>query len=448
MEFENDYTGSGEILSVSTLNELAKNCLETNFPMILVTGEISNLSNPASGHSYFTLKDESSQIQCALFRFSRRNVRVFLEDGLQVLIKAKLTLYPQRGSYQLVVEAIDGLGDGVLRQRFETLKNKLEAEGLFDLNLKKPIPKLPQCIGIITSDTGAAVQDILRILKERFPLVEVVIYPSQVQGAQAVPQLKAALQRAIHHDVADVLILARGGGSLEDLWAFNDEGLARMIAACPLPVVSAIGHEVDFSISDYVADLRAPTPTAAAMLTTPDQHAWREAIQTNQRSMIMSMTRLFERLNFHVHALEKQLQHPGQIIHTQQHQLLLMMQGLERVMKNSLTHQHAHLQKTLLSLHHSNPKSTIALYQQDNRQKLVMLKRATGQLIQTKKETLQGLIQTLAALNPLATLHRGYSIVSNIQGKVLDNSQQVRVGEKIQIQLKQGHLMAEVTSKN
>ena len=267
-------------ITVSQLNRRAKTLLEQGFGRLWVEGEISNLSRPASGHIYFSLKDDKAQVSAAWFRQRQRGPAIRFKDGDRVLAHARVSLYEARGNYQLIVEQMEPAGEGVLKRRFEALKQKLFEEGLFDEDRKQALPVLPQRIGVITSPSGAAIRDILSVLARRFPAVPVVIYPAAVQGDAAPSELMAALATAVKRNECDVLIMGRGGGSLEDLWAFNDESLARAIADCPLPVISAVGHEVDFTIADFVADVRAPTPSGAAELVVPDQHAWLHRIAT------------------------------------------------------------------------------------------------------------------------------------------------------------------------
>lgn len=258
------------IISVSELNRLVKGELESKFPNIWIEGELSNLAQPGSGHIYFTLKDEQAQVRCAMFRLQNRLLSFQIENGLKVKVKAKVSLYEGRGDYQLIVSRMIPDGEGALQQAFEALKKQLSSEGLFNEDRKQAIPQFPESIGLITSPTGAVIQDILHVIDRRFPGININIYPTQVQGKQALPHLLKALKLAIEHDDAEVLIIARGGGSLEDLWAFNEEKLARAIYQCPIPIISAVGHETDVTIADFVADLRAPTPSAAAELATPD----------------------------------------------------------------------------------------------------------------------------------------------------------------------------------
>ncbi|MCS6946745.1 MAG: exodeoxyribonuclease VII large subunit, partial [Steroidobacteraceae bacterium] len=266
-------TPERDIYSVSRLNREVNLLLQSGFPVIWVAGELSNLSRPGSGHWYFTLKDRDAQVRCAMFRQRNISVRFKPADGQQVLARARVGLYEPRGDYQLIVEHLEETGVGALQREFERLRDRLAAEGLFSEDIKRPLPAVPRCIGVITSPSGAAIRDILQVLGRRFPLAPVIVYPVPVQGAAAAPAIVQALQTAGRRAECDVLILARGGGSLEDLWAFNDERVARAIRAVPLPVVTGIGHEVDFTIADFAADLRAPTPTAAAQRVVPD---WRD----------------------------------------------------------------------------------------------------------------------------------------------------------------------------
>ena len=274
---------NADIYTVSRLNSEVRLTLELQFRQLWLVGEVSNFVAASSGHWYFSLKDQAAQVKVAMFKQSNR-ASVMPRNGQQVMIRARISVYEPRGEYQLLADFIEAAGDGLLRQQYEQLKAQLHAEGLFEANRKKPLPAEPRCIGVITSPTGAAIRDILTVLSRRAPAVQVIIYPSLVQGTQAAADLTAALQVAIRRRECDVLIIGRGGGSIEDLWCFNDETLARQIANCPIPIVSAVGHEVDFSISDFVADLRAATPSAAAELVSPDQqHQWQQIGKMQQR---------------------------------------------------------------------------------------------------------------------------------------------------------------------
>jgi exodeoxyribonuclease VII large subunit len=270
MEIDSQPTTSREIYSISELNSEARVLLEKRFPLIWVEGEISNLARPASGHIYFSLKDEAAQVRCAMFKMHNRLVNFQPKNGQQVLARVRISLYEARGEFQLIVEHMEETGDGALRRQFELLKQKLFEEGLFDEAHKQALPFLPTQLGVITSPSGAAIRDILSVLKRRFPGIPVLIYPVPVQGTEAPQAIVESIHSAAKCQDCDLLILARGGGSLEDLWAFNEETVARAINACPIPIVTGIGHEIDFTIADFVADYRAPTPSAAAEFISPD----------------------------------------------------------------------------------------------------------------------------------------------------------------------------------
>lgn len=288
------------ILTVSDLNREARELLESGLPGLWVEGEISGFIHHGSGHMYFTLKDDRAEIRCAMFRGANRHVGFRPENGLQVLLQGKVTIYEARGSYQIVVEQMEPAGEGLLRRRLEALKARLQAEGLFAAEHKQPLPALPRCVGVITSPTGAAIRDILKVLRRRFPAVPVIIYPAQVQGERAKGEIAAALATAARRNECDVLICGRGGGSLEDLWSFNEEQVVRAIFECPLPVISAVGHESDVTLADLVADLRAPTPSAAAELAVPDAAAWRNQVASaTRRGMAAIRRELRNRTNAH-----------------------------------------------------------------------------------------------------------------------------------------------------
>ncbi|MEX0952072.1 MAG: exodeoxyribonuclease VII large subunit, partial [Gammaproteobacteria bacterium] len=302
--------GQRRIFSVAELNRTARALLEGEFPSIWVEGEISNLARPASGHLYFSLKDSKAQVRCALFKNRALGLKTRPENGMQVLLRAGVSLYEGRGEFQLIVEYLEPAGAGALQRAFEELKRKLEAEGLFDPAHKQTLPAFPKRIGVITSPSGAAIRDVLNVLKRRYPGVEVIIYPAPVQGADAPAKLKRMLDVAIARNEVDVLLLTRGGGSLEDLWAFNDEPLARAIHACPLPIVSAVGHEIDFTIADFVADQRAATPSAAAELLSPDQTQLLRQLARYESLLDRQMQQQLRSRKDRINSLQKRLPHP------------------------------------------------------------------------------------------------------------------------------------------
>jgi len=301
-------TPQREVFSVSRLNREARALVEGHFPLIWVEGELSNLARPSSGHLYFTLKDEQAQVRCAMFKLRNQLLGFKPDNGMQVLARARVSLYEGRGEFQLLIEHLEEAGDGALRRTFEQLKHKLAAEGLFDATQKKPLPSLPRCIGVITSPSGAALRDILSVLRRRFPALPVLVYPVPVQGQGAGEKIAAAIRLAAQRRDCDVLIVSRGGGSLEDLWAFNEEVVARAIHACDLPIISGVGHEIDFTIADFVADHRAATPSAAAELVSPDQTEWLAQLRGFELRFTQQLRTLLARHRQGLAWLEQRLQ--------------------------------------------------------------------------------------------------------------------------------------------
>jgi exodeoxyribonuclease VII large subunit len=432
------------VLTVTQLNRQVKSYLENELGTVYVEGELSNLSKPVSGHFYFTLKDSGAQIRCVFFKNRHfGSIASKLEDGLHIVASGKLSLYEARGDYQLIVEQVTEAGLGALYQQFEELKNKLAAEGLFDSANKKPLPTMPQTIGIITSTTGAAIRDILSTLARRFPIAQVLIYPSEVQGAGAAQQLINALLRANKEKRCDVLILARGGGSIEDLWAFNDELLARHIAQSTIPLVSGVGHETDFTIADFVADYRAETPTAAATAVTPDLMELVKLLNQLLFRLQEAMQRFLYQWHLKLNHLIDKISSPQKAIasHWQttdylERQLISnMMQIIKH--KKHLVHLRTHqLNAQSPTLH---IKQTQLLVQQITNQLLLHMNNKLQQL----KYQLRTQFSTLHAVSPLATLDRGYAIASH-DGKVLFSTEQVNVGDQIEVRLAQGILSCEV----
>jgi exodeoxyribonuclease VII large subunit len=386
--------------TVSELNEMVRLLLEDAFPPIWVEGEISNFSRPASGHWYFSLKDSNAQIRCAMFQGRNRNTGFQIANGMQVIVRGKLSLYGSRGDFQLIADTIEEAGSGALQRAFEMLKARLQQEGLFDPVHKKPLPVFPTCIGIITSPTGAAIHDILHVLKRRFCVVPTIIYPIAVQGENAVPQIVRALQIANQRAECDVLIVGRGGGSLEDLWAFNDEAVARAIHASNIPVVSAVGHEIDFTITDFVADQRAATPSAAAELVSPDCNEWQQHLHKLYRLLTGCIKNTLTHAQKNLEHLSKRLRHPGQRIQEQ----------LQRIDEMDLR-----------------------------------LQRAQQIIFNTAQHKLENVGRALHAVSPLATLSRGYAIVTHAtSGKILRASQQASAGDQVLAKLDRGQLLCEV----
>ncbi|MGO1616982.1 MAG: exodeoxyribonuclease VII large subunit [Oceanisphaera sp.] len=434
-----------DVYTVTRLNRQARLLLEGEMGTVALNGEISNLATPSSGHWYFSLKDNQSQLRCAMFRGNNQRVAFRPKNGDQVLIMGKVTLYEPRGDYQLVASTMTPAGDGLLKQQYEALKQQLAIEGLFDVKRKQALPPHPTRIGIISSPTGAALHDILSVLARRAPHLHVIIYPSQVQGEIAARQLVSALETANRRNETELIILARGGGSLEDLWSFNDEALVRAIAASHLPVVSAIGHEVDFTLSDLVADLRAPTPSAAAELISRDGHAqrlqyqqWQHRLQQAQRRNIIDKNNQLIRLNARL-----QLQNPRQQLQQQAQQLDQLQARLQRAFKQRLVHAQQRLDQSHLRFHHQHPAAQL-----QHRQGLLnSLGQRLNMLIKSKIEGQDHQLAMagtrLNAMSPLATLARGYSITLH-QSSVLTNAQQVKTGDTITTRLTNGDIISRV----
>lgn len=436
-----------KIYSVSQLCRETRLMLEGHFLTLNIQGEISNLSCPASGHIYFTLKDQSAQVQCAMFRIQRRKLGFNPSNGLQVQIKARVSLYEARGNFQLIVEQMEAAGDGLLRQQFEALKRKLENEGLYDETHKKPLPGLASRVGVITSASGAALHDILSVLKARFPLLDVLIYPVTVQGVLAKQEIIDTLSIANQRKDCDVIILARGGGSLEDFQAFNEEQVARAIYQSNIPIVSAIGHEVDFTIADFVADCRAPTPSAAAEMISPDQFEYLSQLKQQKTRLVALHANISTAKQVHLNQLERALNraHPGMQLQMHAQRLDDYHLRLQFLLSKTIEQKKARLSKLYSQLLSQQATQKIHLYQQH----LTSLQhRLTASITQQSSSTqlrFKRAHEALNTLSPLATLSRGYSISQRASdGSFLVNAQQVNIGETINIKLSSGSLLANV----
>jgi len=441
-------TADAQVYTVSALNRETKALLAGHFMSVWVEGEISNLANPSSGHIYFTLKDTNAQVRCAMFRMHRRKLTFKPTAGTQVLVKAQVSLYETRGDYQLIVEHMEKSGDGVLRRAFEALKARLADEGLFDPEAKKPLPKVPKQLGIITSATGAAVRDILTVLKRRFPTIPVLIYPASVQGPEAKYVIVDAIETALQSHECDVLIIARGGGSLEDLWTFNEEIVARAIAECSIPVVTGIGHEIDFTIADFVADHRAPTPSAAAELVSPNQNDWLDQFAQLQAQLNQCLNTQLLNHAKSIEWLEKRLQqvHPGKQLQDRAQRLDELELRIYRSAQNRLTESTSRLLALSAKLQLQDPShrlKTLITQQQHIVQRLL---RAIHRKIEQPTQKLLELSRALDTVSPLATLSRGYAIVSrHDDDEILRSSDQVRAGDIVDARLCHGKLICEVT---
>lgn len=438
---------ANKVYTVAELNRETKNLLFSHFAFIQVEGEISNLSTPSSGHIYFSLKDSKAQIRCAMFKSQQRRLGFKPKNGLQVIISAQVSLYEARGDYQLIVDKMQEAGEGDLQIAFEQLKAKLLNEGLFDQSLKQTLPEIPKQIGIITSPTGAAVQDILSVLKRRFPAIPVIIYPTPVQGETAKLEITQTIETANQQNQVDVILLARGGGSIEDLWSFNEECVARAIVNSKIPIVTGIGHEVDFTIADFVADLRAPTPSAAAENIVPNQQEWYSLFQSIELQLQQIIARQLNQYYQSVNWLSKRLhqQHPGQQLQRYAQTLDNLELRLTRTMQAKIKHHKSLLENQNALLQSQNPIEKIKRYKQQQQ----YLTKRLNTAIQYKLETLQtkylALVQTLNAVSPLATLERGYAIVSNpVTSDVLRSSQQLSINDLIKTRLAEGEIISQI----
>jgi exodeoxyribonuclease VII large subunit len=441
-------SGQATAITVSELNRQVRTLLERGVGRLWIEGEISNLARPASGHLYFRLKDESAQISAAFFRNRQRGPTHAFKNGDHVLAYGQVSLYEARGDYQLIVEQLEAAGEGVLQRRYEALKKKLAAEGLFDEDRKQPIPALPRRIGVITSPSGAAVRDVLSVLRRRFPSVPVVVYPAAVQGDAAPSELIGALQAAVRRNECDVLILTRGGGSLEDLWAFNDEQLARVIAECPLPVVSAVGHEVDFTIADFVADVRAPTPSGAAELVVPDRGDWLRAIDTIATRIARQGRRTLENRAQSLDWLGRRLvmASPAARVARQQDMLRENAGRLAAAMRRDLHARGSRLFTLNRALLQASPAVRVQRAISRAAQLQQRLAAAGRGRVADAGHRLRLTARALDAVSPLATLDRGYAIVTDAAtGKALSRASQVKAGDDVRARLAHGELLATIT---
>jgi exodeoxyribonuclease VII large subunit len=433
-----------EIYTVSRLNAEVRLTLELQFRQLWLCGEISNFVAASSGHWYFSLKDAAAQVKVAMFKQANRNAAFVPRNGQQVLIRARISVYEPRGEYQLLVDFIEPAGDGLLRQQYEMLKAKLTAEGLFAPERKKPLPSQVRRIGVITSPTGAAVRDILTVLARRAPALEVIIYPALVQGAQAAQDLQAALSHAIRRHEVDVLIIGRGGGSLEDLYCFNDEQLARQIANCPLPIVSAVGHEIDFTIADFVADVRAATPSAAAELVSPDQqHQLTQLLQLQQRLQRGIRQQLGQQAQYFLQQHSRlQLLHPKRRLEQQQQRLDELQLRLQRAGQQQLERKQLQLRQHQQALLQQAPRTTE--WFQHSKMLDERLQRAMQQQLQLLSQQWQQHSALLHQVSPLATLSRGYSLSFNADNTLVRSAGQLQAGDTLTVRFADGSALTEV----
>ena len=432
-----------EPLSISQLNLDAQGLLESSFPLIWLQGELSNFSRPASGHWYFSLKDTRAQINGAMFRNRNRLLDFAPQNGQQVLVRAKITLYVPRGNFQIVVEHMEPAGQGALKAQFDALKAQLQSEGLFAQDRKQALPAWPNQIGVITSPSGAAIRDILQVLQRRCPSIPVVIYPAAVQGAEAPAQLRQALELAVTRNECDVLIIGRGGGSLEDLWAFNDETLTRAVAECPIPIVSAVGHEVDTGLTDFAADLRAPTPSAAAELVSPDLSVVSQRLAGLHRRLRWVMAQQLRTPQERLRHLSQRLRSPRQHLEQSSQRLDELHNRLQRQMQHRLTLLQGRLQPSQQRLARLSPERLLL----DRQQQLTALNKRLPQPIQRQIQQQQlqlaGLSKRLQTASPLETLARGYSITFK-GDEAVRSVKQLQAGDTLTTRLADGAVTARV----
>ena len=444
-----DYDNQQHIYSVSELNKEVYQLLTSTFGVVWIEGEISNFLRSSAGHVYFSLKDEHSQIRCAMFRQQNNLVSFPIEDGKQILAKARVGLYQARGEYQLIVDYMEEAGEGLLRQRFELLKNKLQEEGLFDSGNKLPLPEFPQTIGVISSPSGAAIQDIFNIISRRFPCIDVIVYPTLVQGRDATQQISKAIEIANERNECELLILARGGGSLEDLWCFNEEQLARSMFDSTIPIVTGVGHETDVTIADLVADCRAPTPSGAAEIALPDADEIQQRLRSFNKQFFNSMKLLSAMVKQKCLSLDAKLQqqHPISILEQYNQRLDLALQRMRASPREYVTKTSNRINVLSACLIRSSPLSMHQNIQSrvtDTHRRLIV---ATREIFSTTEQLLSVIVAKLDGTSPLNLLSRGYAyVVDPDTQRNIKSVQQVKIGSTIKARLKDGSFGAKISS--
>jgi exodeoxyribonuclease VII large subunit len=443
MIFSPPFDGESPVITVSELNRRAKQLLERNFPLTWIAGEISNFTRAASGHWYFSLKDGNAQVRCAMFRHKSQHLDWSPRDGMQVEVRAQVTLYEPRGEFQLSVEAIRRAGLGALYEAFERLKARLAKEGLFDEGRKKALPAFPRGIGIITSPAAAALRDVLTTLGRRMPAIPVTIYSTPVQGEGAALKIAEAIQTAGRRGESDVLILCRGGGSIEDLWAFNEEAVARAIAASPIPVVCGVGHETDFTIADFAADRRAPTPTAAAEMVSPNRADLRHRLEVLDARLARQMRQGLEGSMQQVDHLARRLVHPGERLQVRLDHLGQLDRRLHRAADHALTDHGWQLQRLAHRLTAAGPDIPARQARVRELEKRLIL--SMSRQMRHFETVMQGLEANLAHLNPQAVFDRGFSMVQAADGQIVRDSAQLSPDDILKLTFARGSAAARVT---
>jgi len=437
-----------DIYNVTRLNREVRTILESGFPLIWLEGELSNLACPASGHWYFSLKDSHAQVRCAMFRTRNRLLRFAPRNGMQVMARVKIGLYEPRGEYQLIIEHLEEAGEGALRQEFEQLKNKLNAQGLFASSEKKTLPTVPKKIGVITSPTGAAIHDVLATLKRRFAALDIIIYPVMVQGKTAAIDIAKTIQLADKRNECEVLIVTRGGGSLEDLWAFNEETVAQAIFNCNIPIISAIGHDIDFTIADFVADVRAATPTAAAELVSPEEKHWSQQFSDLQKRLTQLIKSILCNKQIQIEQLSKNIVHPSYYIEETSQRVDELLYRLQHTISTQLTTHKLQLSNLQIRNHAKNPQSNIYAHKQKVVQLFQKLKSSQIHRIDILKQRFIQSTSTLDALSPLATLTRGYAYTTLLNSDVIiKDVAKIKEGDKLVTTLAKGKFTSTVIKK-
>lgn len=437
-----------DIYTVSRLNREVRTVLETGFPLLWIEAELSNFARPTSGHWYFSLKDEAAQVKCAMFKNRNQLVKVLPANGKQVLVRARIGLYEPRGDYQLIIEHMEEAGDGALRKQFELLKTKLADEGLFDASHKKAIPETVTRVGIITSSSGAAIHDILTTLKRRYPMEKTIIYPVPVQGKGAFNKIAAAINKANLRNETDILIVARGGGSLEDLWEFNEEAVARAIFDSNIPVVTGIGHEVDFTIADFVADQRAATPTAAAELISPDRYQQLQKLTSIESRFTYLIQKKLQQEQQKIDWLNKRIRHPKDQLQIFKNKLNELNQRNIKGIKNILNESRSQTKLFEARIQQHDPSHQVRQLQQQFKNINTRFQHVSRQVMSSRTKRLQHLIYTLDALSPLHTLKRGYAIIKNQDNKIIRNVNEIKKNQVIKTELAKGSIFSTITEIN
>ena len=432
-------------ISVSELNALAKALLEDHLAGLWIAGEVSNLTRAASGHYYFSLKDSRAQVRCAMFKGAAARLAKPLKEGDHIEVAGKISIYEARGEFQITVNEVRLKGLGQLYEAYERLKAQLQAEGAFAAERKKPLPARPQCIGIVTSLAAAALRDVVTTLKRRAPEIPVIVYPTAVQGAGSEFQIAQAIKTASQRAECDVLIVCRGGGSIEDLWAFNEEPVVRAIEACAIPVVSGVGHETDFTLADFVADVRAPTPTGAAELVSPNrQESLHRLAQTKGRLKTVLEQRYFD-ASQKLDWLARQIRHPRQKLDEQRTYIHKLAQTLSYSMTQNVRAHTARFERQTQTLKHCRPN--ISVYRQDINRFQTTLSHAFRQLLAHRRQNLTAQTALLEAVSPQQILERGFSVVKNTRGQVIRNADVLKQGQKLHITFADGQTDVRVTKE-